>query len=115
MTFKKFFVGGLVAISVVSGFAVSGIPESSNWWEMTKPFFLVWIISTALAVIIPNFNQIRRIIYPAFVCISAWLYKYKIIMTKFTRDTYRVYKYNSKSFKKLFGYTQDLFDAMYMS
>ena len=114
MTFKRFITGGLIGTSIISGLAVSGIKDSADWWVITKPFFIVWAISTALAAIILNFNQIRRVIYPAFVCMSAWLYKYQIIMTKFTRDTYRVYKLNSKSFKKLFGYTQDLFDAMYM-
>ena len=111
---RKVITGILASISVVSGLAVSGIRESADWWIQTKPFLLVWFLSTTIAVFIYNFNYIRRIAYPAFVCISAWLYKHGIVMTKFTRDTYRVYKFNSRSFKKLFGYTQDLFDAMYM-
>jgi hypothetical protein len=114
MTIKKFATGVLSSIAIISGLAASGIRESADWWVNTKPFFYICIISTAIAVLINNFNYVRRIIYPTFVCISAWLYKHGIVMTKFTRDTYRVYKHNSKSFKKLFGFTQDLFDAMYM-
>ena len=114
MTFKKFITGILASISILSGLAVSGVRESADWWLIAKPFFCAWFAALAIALLINHFNYFRRIFYPAFVCVSAWLYKYQIIMTKFTRDTYRVYKLNSKSFKKLFGYTQDLFDAMYM-
>ena len=111
---KKIVTGVLVIISIFSGFAVAGAPETANWWIIAKPFFYIWLGSLTVAILINHFNYVRRIVYPAFVCASAWLYKYRIIVTKFTHDTYRVYKYNSKSFKKLFGYTQDLFDAMYM-
>lgn len=111
---KKYITGILVSIAIVSGLAVSGVPESADWWVIAKPFFCAWFISFSVALLINNFNYVRRVFYPAFVCLSAWLYKYRIIMTKFTRDTYRVYKMNSRSFRKLFGYTQDLFDTLYM-
>lgn len=100
--------------SVISGLAVSAIRDSASWWEITKPFLAVWIISTILALTIYNINNIRRVTYPTIVCISAWAYQHKIIMTKFTQSTYRVFKWKNKSYKQLFGFTQDLFDAMYM-
>ena len=100
--------------AVISGLAVSAIRDSANWWGLTKPYFIVWAVSTILAVVLYNINYIRRITYPMVVCISAWLYQHKIVVTKFTQSTYRVYKWKNRSYKKLFGYTQDLFDAMYM-
>jgi len=100
--------------AIVSGLAISAIRDSANWWEITKPFLAVWIISTILALTIYNINNIRRVTYPILVCISAWAYQHKIVVTKFTQSTYRVFKWKNKSYKQLFGYTQDLFDAMYM-
>jgi hypothetical protein len=111
---KKIIVYTLGTISAIAGLAVSGIKECAEWWTYTKPFLLVWFVSLVLAVCIINFNYIRRIFYPAFVCLSAWAYKHRIVMTKFTRSTHRVYKMQNKSYKKLFTYTQDLFDMMYL-
>ena len=111
---RKILFGISCTTSIVSGLAVSAIRDSANWWEFTKPYFIVWVISTILAVILYNINYIRRITYPTVVCISAWAYKHKIIKTKFTQSTYRVYKWKNRSYKQLFGFTQDLFDAMYM-
>jgi len=114
MTIKNFVTGILASIAIISGLAVSGIPESVDWWINTKPFFCICLISIAVAFLINKFNYVRRIMYPILVCISAWSYKYRIVVTGFTKDTYRVYKLNNYSYKQLFGYTQDLFDAMYM-
>lgn len=114
MTFKRFIAGIFIGISILSGIAVASIKESADWWITARPFFYVWFTASAIALLINNFNYVRRIMYPAFVCVSAWLYKYQIVKTKFTRDTYKVYKWKNKSYKKLFGYTQDLFDAMYL-
>lgn len=111
---RKIFIGISCITSIIAGLAVSGIRESTNWWELTKPYFAVWAISTILAIVLYNINYIRRITYPMVVCISAWAYKHKIIKTKFTQSTYKVYKWKNRSYKQLFGYTQDLFDAMYM-
>ena len=114
MKLRKCIMAISAITAVISGFAAANVKDGIDWWEYTRPFLAVWIIATLVVLFLHNINYVRRVFYPAFVCLSAWLYKYQIVMTKFTRDTYRVYKYNSKSFKKLFGYTQDLFDTMYM-
>lgn len=111
---KKFIFTVSCITSIVSGLAVSAIRDSANWWELTKPYFIVWVISTILAVLIYNINYIRRVTYPVIVCISAWAYQHRIIVTRFTLSTYRVYKWKNRSYKQLFGYVQDLFDTVYM-
>lgn len=107
---KKIVISTLYIISFTSILLASGIKQVANWWDIAKPYFAIWFISTLLAVCITYFNQIRRVMYPAIVCISAWLYKHKVLMTDFTRNTHRVYKMNHSSYKNLFNYTQDIFD-----
>ena len=102
------YILGLTAIT--SMFLATGIKEVANWWDIAKPFFIVFIVCISIALIINNINYIRRITYPTLVCLSSWAYKHKVIKTKFTRRTYSVYKLNNYSYKKLFGFTQDLFD-----
>ena len=103
----------LYIIAFSSILLASGIKDCADWWEIAKPFFAVFTISLTIALTMTYFNKIRRITYPALVCFSAWIYKHKIVMTKFTRNTYRVYKMRNSSFRDLFDYTQDLFDLMY--
>lgn len=103
----------LAAISFISIMLASGIKEVANWWDIAKPFFGVWFITLAIALTIANINQIRRVTYPALVCICSWTYKHKLITTKFTQNTYKLYKYTHRSYSELFDYVQDLFDVMY--
>lgn len=107
---KKIITYTSYTVSFTSVILASGIKQVANWWDIAKPYFLIWLLSTLLAVCITYFNQIRRVMYPAVVCISAWAYKHKIVMTNFTRSTHRVYKMNHSSYKDLFIYTQDIFD-----
>lgn len=111
---KKVVTIVLTITAIVTGLIASSVKEMPEWWEITRPFFIIYMLSIFVAMTINNFNYIRRIIYPVFVCICAWAYQHKIVTTKFTQSTYKVFKWKNKSYKKLFGYTQDLFDAMYM-
>jgi hypothetical protein len=100
----------LSAVSFVSIYLASGIKQVANWWDIARPFFIVWLLSLTLALLISNWNFVRRITYPTIVCVSAWAYRHKILKTKFGRNTYKVYKTQGKSYRKLFDYTQVLFD-----
>lgn len=111
---KKIALIILYSTSVLSGFAAASVKDSVDWWQVTKPFLAVWIISTFLALTLTYINQIRRITYPVLVCVCAWAYKHKIIMTRFTRSSHRVFKMQHYSYKRLFEYTQDMFD-IYLS
>jgi len=103
----------LVGISLTSILLASGIKEVANWWDIAKPFFAVWFIALVIALLIANINQIRRVTYPTLVCVSSWLYKHRFLTTKFTQNTYRLYKWKNKSYSDLYDYVQDLFDLMY--
>lgn len=107
---KKTITSVLYIISFTSVIIASGIKDANNWWNTARPYFIVWFVATVLAVCFSHFDQIRRVTYPALVCVSAWAYNHKIIKTKFTRNTHRVYKMNHSSYKNLFNYTQDIFD-----
>lgn len=110
---KNTIITILYTIAFTAAFLASGIRDVANWVEIAKPFFAVFAISIALALTISNFNKIRRITYPLLVCISAWGYKHKLFKSKFTRNTYRLYKWKNRSYKNLFEYVQNLFDLMY--
>jgi len=110
MTAQKAISYILYVISFASILLASGIKDTKDWWDIAKPFFAVWFICLAIALTISNINLIRRYTYPILVCVSAWAYKHKIIMTRFTRNTHRVYKMNHCSYKRLFAYTQYMFD-----
>lgn len=110
MKAQKAITYSLYIISFASVLLASGIREVKDWWNIAKPFFAVWFICLIIALTITNINSIRRYTYPMLVCISAWSYKHKVIMTRFTRNTHRVYKMNKNSYKKLFLYTQNMFD-----
>ena len=105
------YILGLVAISSI--FLASGIKEVADWHNIAKPYFIVFYVCVAIALLINNWNYVRRFTYPTLVCISSWLYNHKIIRTAFTKNTYRLYKWQKKSYKNLFIYVQDLFDLMY--
>lgn len=111
---KKVITCILYIIGFSAYILASGIKDVANWLDIARPYFAIGTLCVAIALTLSNINNIRRVTYPLFVCMNAWFFKKKIIMTKFTRNTYRLYKVNNKSFKKLFIYVQDLFDLMYM-
>lgn len=107
---RKIITYTLAIVSIACIYLASGIRDVANWREIAKPFFIIWFITLAGSLILSNINNIRRFTYPAVVCLSAWSYKHKIMMTNFTRSTYRVYKAKNSSYSDLFNYTQTLFD-----
>ena len=113
MNVKNIVTGFFGTVSLASIYLASGISEVPNWWELAKPFFVIGFISLVVALVIYNINHIRRVTYPALVCLSSWAYKNKIVKTKFTKNTYRLYKWKGRSCRNLFGYVQQLFDVMY--
>lgn len=100
----------LFAIAMTSGVLASGVPERADWFVIAKPYFIVSCISFILGILVGNLNSIRRYTYPLFTCACAWVYKHKLLMTKFTRSAFLVYKLQKSSYKRLFTYTQDMFD-----
>ena len=113
MNISKIIKYALYIIAFSSALIASGVRESADWWNIVRPFFIVFAISITIALTMTYINKIRRVTYPIFVCMSAWFYKHNIIMTKFTRNTYRLYKWKNRSYKNLFEYVQNLFDIMY--
>lgn len=114
MKIKTIITYMLAGVSITSIYLASGIKDIPNWWDHAKPLFTIWFISIIVGLVLVNFNYVRRVTYPAFVCLVSWAYKYQIIKTKFAHNTYLLYKWKGRSYKNLFTYVQDLFDVMYM-
>ena len=110
---RKIAIYILGIIALTSLLLATGIKEVENWWDIAKPFFLIYIISIVIALTPAYINQIRRITYPVFVCTGAWVYKHKMIRTDFTKKTYKLYQWQNRSYRNLFDYVQDLFDKVY--
>ena len=106
---KRVITYVLAFTALISVYLASGVRDTSDWQD-ARPFFIVWAITTAVALLINNINYVRRVTYPIVVCVSSWAYKHKILKTKFTRNTYKVYKMQGMSYRKLFNYVQNLFD-----
>lgn len=113
MKLKRIISYILYAIATGSIFLASGIKQVKEWWDIARPFFIVSFVCIIVGLIIANLETIRRYTYPIFVCACAWSFKHKIFMTKFTRNTYRLYMWKKGSYSALFDYVQDLFDLMY--
>ena len=103
----------LYAAGIIAFALASGARETLDWFAVAKPYFVAGAICIIVGLVIGNIYQIRRYTYPIFTCACAWAYKHKVTMTKFTRSAYRVYKYQHSSYKRLFNYTQGMFD-MYL-
>lgn len=110
---KKVIIAILYITAIFSAIALAGVPDVAEWWEMSKPFYIIFAVSLALAMGLTFPNKVRRITYPILVCVCAWAYKHKVVTNSFAMKTYRVYKLNNSSYYDLFGYTQGLFDKMY--
>lgn len=113
MKIRKIISYILYVISAASIFLASGIRQVKDWWDIAKPFFAVWFICLVIALTLSNIETIRRYTYPSFICACAWAYKHKLLMTKFTRNTYRLYRWKNNSYNDLFTYVQRLFDIIY--
>lgn len=103
---------GLLFGIVGLGSAVLGsqVKETTDWLIYAKPYIWVFIICMLISVLLVHWNQVRRVTYPAVICIWAWLYEHRILNSEFSRDTYRVYKHLGKSYSRLFNSVQTAFD-----
>ena len=100
----------LIILAVTTSMIALSMQYVEFWWYMLRPYYVFWLFSLVVALVVLNINTIRRATYPGFVCCCAWLYKHKLIRTKFTKNTYKVYELNKCSYKKLYKYVQVLFD-----
>ena len=110
--FKKILTGVSVITSIVSALVVAGIPDVVNWWELTKPWVIVFFTSTLFGLIINNLDLIRRYTYPAFICFLAWTYEHRLIRGKLPYQSNVILNKHKKSYRKLFEVTQYLYDTV---
>lgn len=102
--------GVLGIISFSSALLSSGVKETADWFVYAKPFILFAIITGLISFIVYKWDSIRRVTYPATVCLWAWLYERGVIDTQFGKDTYRVYKHLGKSYRRFYTKVQQAFD-----
>lgn len=107
---RKNISGILVMISLVAAGFASGAKEDPNWLAIARPYLITWGVLLGLAIVIYNWNHIRRVTYPAIICVWAYLYEHKILTSDFAKHTYRVYSYFGKSYKRLYLKVQGAFD-----
>ena len=110
---RKIIAYILYIVAFTSVFIASGLKDIPKWWDIARPFFIVFALSMTVALILTHINKIRRITYPVFVCASAWVYQHRVIRNDFTKKTYKLYKWQNRSYQDLFDYVQDLFDVVY--
>ena len=110
---RKICICSLVITALFSAIMFAGVPNVSNWWEMSVPYLIIYIVSLTGAMILAFSNAIRRVTYPAFTCMCAWVYEHNLIRVKFTQSCYRVYKMNNYSYSGLFDYVQKLFSGLF--
>ena len=101
------FIGVLAFVS--AGFA-SGAKEDPNWISIAKPFIIIWAVLLGIAILIYNWESVRRVTYPAIICVWAWLYDHHIAYSRFSKRTHRVFVYYDRSYKRLYKEVQDAFD-----
>lgn len=94
---------------VAVGFA-SGAKEGLNWILAAKPYLIIWAITLVISVVLYNWENVRRVTYPAIICVWAYLYEHQILTSEFAEHTYRVYSYFGKSYKRLYLKVQGAFD-----
>ena len=110
MKVRNIVSGILGFVSFTSALLSSGVKESADWFIYAKPFILFAIATALISFILYQWDAIRRISYPATVCLWAWLYEHGIINTQFGKDTYRVYRHLGKSYRRFYSRVQQAFD-----
>lgn len=110
MKLRKILSIILGVISVTSVILTSAIPDSPDCFKQELPFYIVGIVAGILAIVLHYWMTIRRITYPAIICMMAWLYEHKLARSKFSSHTYRVYVYYGESYATLYSKVQGAFD-----
>ena len=111
MTRKDILTYILITLAVAISAIALSLQYVEFWWYMVRPYYAFWMMVIMVALVLVNINVIRRLVFPMFTCSCAWLYKHKLLKTKFTKSTYLVYEMNHHSYRKLYKYVQALFDA----
>lgn len=107
---KKIFISVLGIVSASSFILATGVNNSSAGDAILSMCLLAGFTSLAVALFLYNLDSVRRITYPAAICAWAWLYDHRIIRTRFSSSSYRIYRYFGGSYKKLFYKVQEAFD-----
>lgn len=110
MKIREIVSGIFGIVSFTSALLSSGVKECADWFNYARPFILFAVVTGLIALVIHKWNSIRRVTYPAIVCLWAWLYEHGVIKSKFSEDTYRVYKHLGKSYRRFYTKVQQAFD-----
>ena len=104
-------------ISVVLGiiscgalFLATAVKDTADCLTYELPLTMVALVAAVIAVILYKWTAIRRVTYPALICVWAWLYEHKLAKSEFSRHTYKVYVFFGRSYSKLYDTVQDAFD-----
>lgn len=110
--FKKIVSTISILIATISAIVVAAVPETANWWDLARPWTILFFSSVLFTMIVVNSELIRRYTYPSFICVLAWAYSHKLIKDDFAKHSYTIYVKNHKSYAKLFEVTQYLYDRV---
>ena len=97
-------------ISCGALFFASAVKDMAECLTYELPLLIISLVAGILALVLYKWTSIRRITYPALICVWAWLYKHKLAKSEFSRHTYKVYVFFGCSYSKLYDTVQDAFD-----
>ncbi len=108
---KNILSGITFIFAMISATVITMVGEVENWWELTRPWVAVFVISVIAFMVIHNIDEIRRYTYPTFVVFLAWAYEHKLIANKMSYHSNIMLK-KHKSYSKLYSITQNLYDQL---
>lgn len=104
-------------ISVVLGIISCGalllataVRDVADCFNYELPLLIVALVTGIIAIMLYKWIAIRRVTYPALICMWAWLYEHNLAKSKFSSHTYRVYVLFGSSYSTLYDKVQDAFD-----
>lgn len=110
MKIRNIISVALGIISCVSLFLGSAVKDTADCLTYELPLMMVALVTGVTALVLYKWLAIRRITYPALICVWAWLYEHKLSKSEFSRHTYKVYVFFGRSYSKLYDTVQDAFD-----
>jgi len=102
-----------IILGLVSGgalFSASAVKDMVDCFKYELPLLIVALVAGIIAIVLYKWVAIRRVTYPALICMWAWLYEHKLAKSEFSRHTYKVYVFFGRSYSKLYDTVQDAFD-----
>lgn len=91
-------------------FSASAVKDTADCFKYELPLLIVAIVTGIIAIVLYKWVAIRRVTYPALICMWAWLYEHKLAKSEFSCHTYKVYVFFGCSYSKLYDTVQDAFD-----